>query len=85
MKGLKLRGLQGEKSDATIKLREEVLEGCEQLIWDFFNGGGQCIIYDANNGTRERRDIVAKKFDKAGIHVIMLGAWLVGYMRLVYR
>ena len=64
-------------------LREKILEGCEQLIWDFFNSGGQVVIYDANNGTRERRQAVAEKFDKAGIHVIMLGAWLVDYMRPV--
>ncbi|RPD55999.1 bifunctional 6-phosphofructo-2-kinase/fructose-2,6-bisphosphate 2-phosphatase [Lentinus tigrinus ALCF2SS1-6] len=62
----------GEKSPETIKLREKVLEGCEQTIWDFFNAGGQVVIYDANNGTRERRNAVAEKFDKAGIHVIML-------------
>ena len=64
----------GEKSEETIQLREKVLEGCEQLIWDFFNNGGQVVIYDANNGTRERRQLVAEKFDKAGIHVVMLGA-----------
>ncbi|CDO77087.1 hypothetical protein BN946_scf184473.g31 [Trametes cinnabarina] len=58
----------GEKSPETIKLRERVLEGCEQQIWDFFNAGGQVVIYDANNGTRERRNAVAEKFDKGGIH-----------------
>lgn len=50
-----------------------VSQGCEQQIWDFFNAGGQVVIYDANNGTRERRNAIAEKFDKAGIHVIMLG------------
>ena len=68
-----LKLAQGEKSPETIKLREKVLEGCEQQIWDFFNAGGQVVIYDANNGTRERRNAIAEKFDKAGIHVIMLG------------
>lgn len=58
----------------TIKLREKIFAGCEQQIWDFFNNGGQVVIYDANNGTQERRQAVAEKFDKAGIHVIMLGA-----------
>ncbi|KAI0739075.1 6-phosphofructo-2-kinase-domain-containing protein [Daedaleopsis nitida] len=62
----------GEKSPETIKLREKVLEGCEQTIWEFFDAGGQVVIYDANNGTRERRQAIAEKFDKAGIHVIML-------------
>ena len=67
----------GEKSPETIALREKVMEGCEQLIWDFFNSGGQVVIYDANNGTRVRRNAVAEKFEKAGVHVVMLGTSLV--------
>ncbi|KAI1788665.1 bifunctional 6-phosphofructo-2-kinase/fructose-2,6-bisphosphate 2-phosphatase [Ganoderma leucocontextum] len=62
----------GEKSAETIALREKVMEGCEQLIWDFFDSGGQVVIYDANNGTRVRRNAIAEKCDKAGIHVVML-------------
>lgn len=31
------------------------------------------VIYDANNGTKERRRSIAEKFVAAGIHVIMLG------------
>ena len=31
------------------------------------------MIYDANNGTKERRRSIAEKFVAAGIHVIMLG------------
>ena len=31
------------------------------------------VIYDANNGTKERRRKIAEKFVAAGIHVIMLG------------
>ncbi|KAH9039219.1 bifunctional 6-phosphofructo-2-kinase/fructose-2,6-bisphosphate 2-phosphatase [Lactarius hengduanensis] len=62
----------GMKSPETIELRQKVLEGCEQLIWDFFNAGGQCVIYDANNGRREQRRRVCEKFDKEGIHVVML-------------
>jgi 6-phosphofructo-2-kinase / fructose-2,6-biphosphatase 4 len=47
------------------------------MIWDFFDGGGQVVIYDANNGTRAARQMLAKKFDKEGIHVVMLGAlWI---------
>lgn len=62
----------GPKSPETIALRQKVSDGCEQLIWDFFDSGGQVAIYDANNGTRERRQKIAEKFDKAGIHIIML-------------
>ncbi|KAI0918520.1 hypothetical protein AcW1_009606 [Taiwanofungus camphoratus] len=61
-----------EKSPETVALRQKVSDGCEQLIWDFFDAGGQVVIYDANNGSRERRQTIAEKFDKAGIHVIML-------------
>ena len=64
----------GKKSAETIALREKIAVGCEQLIWDFFNAGGQVVIYDANNGSREARQKTADKFDQAGIHVIFLGA-----------
>jgi 6-phosphofructo-2-kinase / fructose-2,6-biphosphatase 4 len=63
----------GKKSPETIELRQKVLDGCEQLIWDFFNAGGQCVIYDANNGRREQRQRVAEKFGKDNIHVVILG------------
>jgi len=33
------------------------------------------VIYDANNGTRAQRQALAEKFDKAGIHVVMLGTF----------
>ncbi|EPS93408.1 hypothetical protein FOMPIDRAFT_76025 [Fomitopsis schrenkii] len=62
----------GEKSPETIALRKRISDGCEQLIWDFFNAKGQVLIYDANNGTKERRRSIAEKFVAAGIHVIML-------------
>lgn len=58
-----------------MRLRESVREGCEGLIWKFFETGGQVVIYDANNGTRRARKDLAEKFDKAGIHVILLGAF----------
>ncbi|ESK84441.1 cytoplasm protein [Moniliophthora roreri MCA 2997] len=61
----------GEKSPETIALRKKVSDGCEKMIWDFFETG-QVVIYDANNGTREARHTLAERFDKAGIHVIML-------------
>ncbi|KAG5642084.1 hypothetical protein DXG03_003637 [Asterophora parasitica] len=63
----------GEKSTETQELRKKVSAGCEQLIWDFFEGGGQVVIYDANNGTKAARQALAEKFDKAGIHVVLLG------------
>ncbi|KLO14372.1 6PF2K-domain-containing protein [Schizopora paradoxa] len=62
----------GEKTPETMRLRESVREGCEGLIWKFFETGGQVVIYDANNGTRRARKDLAEKFDKAGIHVILL-------------
>ncbi|KAF8843930.1 bifunctional 6-phosphofructo-2-kinase/fructose-2,6-bisphosphate 2-phosphatase [Paxillus ammoniavirescens] len=62
----------GEKSPETMALRKMVSDGCEKHIWDFFEGGGQVVVYDANNGTQKNRQTLAEKFDKAGIHVIML-------------
>ncbi|TFK46862.1 bifunctional 6-phosphofructo-2-kinase/fructose-2,6-bisphosphate 2-phosphatase [Heliocybe sulcata] len=62
----------GEKSAETMALRQSVAEGCEQQIWNFFNSGGQVVIYDANNGTRAARQKLAEKFDKEGIHVVMM-------------
>lgn len=57
-----------------MSLREKILIGCEQLIWDFFNSGGQVVVYDANNGTQEKRREIAEKADKQGIHIVFLGA-----------
>ncbi|EIM89310.1 bifunctional 6-phosphofructo-2-kinase/fructose-2,6-bisphosphate 2-phosphatase [Stereum hirsutum FP-91666 SS1] len=62
----------GEKSEETVKLRLKVQDGCEKMIWDFFNGGGQVVIYDANNGTKAQRQRLAQKFDTEGIHVVIL-------------
>lgn len=66
----------GEKSPETIALRKKISEGCENLIWDYFNGGGQVVIYDANNGTKATRNAIAERFEKHGIHVVMLGVSL---------
>jgi hypothetical protein len=65
----------GQKSPETLQLRKTVSDGCEKLIWRFFDGGGQVVIYDANNGARTQRQAIAEKFDKKGIHVIYLGAF----------
>ncbi|TEB34359.1 6PF2K-domain-containing protein [Coprinellus micaceus] len=62
----------GEKSPETIALRKKISEGCERLIWDYFNGGGQVVIYDANNGAKATRNAIAERFEKEGIHVVML-------------
>jgi 6-phosphofructo-2-kinase/fructose-2,6-biphosphatase 4 len=62
----------GEKTPDTMALRKRVSDGCEKLIWDFFEGGGQVVVYDANNGTHKARQSIAEKFDKEGIHVILL-------------
>ncbi|KAH9941581.1 bifunctional 6-phosphofructo-2-kinase/fructose-2,6-bisphosphate 2-phosphatase [Epithele typhae] len=62
----------GAKGPETLQLRQKVMESCEQLIWDFFNSGGQVVIYDANNGTRERRQLLGEKAEKNGVHIIML-------------
>ncbi|KAJ7683031.1 6-phosphofructo-2-kinase-domain-containing protein [Mycena rosella] len=62
----------GEKSAETQALRVKVSTGCEKTIWDYFEGGGQVVIYDANNGTRAARQALAQKFDQAGIHVVIL-------------
>ncbi|THH04645.1 hypothetical protein EW145_g5362 [Phellinidium pouzarii] len=64
--------MEGEKSAATKALRASVSAGCEQLLWRFFESGGQVAIYDANNGTRAARKALAERFDKEGIHVVFL-------------
>ncbi|KAG6875273.1 hypothetical protein C0992_004504 [Termitomyces sp. T32_za158] len=63
-----MTGRTGEKSPETKELRKQVSTGCEALIWEFFEGGGQVVIYDANNGSKATRQALAEKFDKAGIH-----------------
>ncbi|GJE85217.1 bifunctional 6-phosphofructo-2-kinase/fructose-2,6-bisphosphate 2-phosphatase [Phanerochaete sordida] len=62
----------GEKSPETIALRAKIAGGCEQLIWDFFDGGGQVVIYDANNGTTSKRQELAERAEARGIHIIFL-------------
>jgi 6-phosphofructo-2-kinase/fructose-2,6-biphosphatase 4 len=55
------------------------------LIWEFFDSGGQVVIYDANNGTRAAREAMAEKFENKGIHIIFLGSSpLILYRYLVH-
>ena len=64
----------GAKSDESIALRKQVADACEDTIQKFFDGGGQVVIYDANNGVKANRTRLAEKFDKLGVHVVFLGA-----------
>jgi 6-phosphofructo-2-kinase/fructose-2,6-biphosphatase 4 len=66
--------LQGEKTPETIQLRTKIQTGCEQQIFEFFDAGGQVVIYDANNGTAKARNRVAEKFSQEDIHIIFLGS-----------
>jgi len=63
----------GEKSPETEELRRSIKVGCEAQIREFFDKGGQVVIYDANNGTVKARNELAERFDKQSIHVIFLG------------
>jgi 6-phosphofructo-2-kinase / fructose-2,6-biphosphatase 4 len=56
-----------------MALRAKISGGCEQLMWEFFDAGGQVVIYDANNGTRAKRQELADKAEKAGVHIVFLG------------
>jgi 6-phosphofructo-2-kinase/fructose-2,6-biphosphatase 4 len=62
------------KSEETLALRNKIKEGIEDQVWDFFTTqGGQVVIYDANNGTKENRKELLDKFQGRGVHVIFLG------------
>ena len=63
----------GAKSEESIALRKQVADACEDTIQKFFDGGGQVVIYDANNGVKANRTRLAEKFDKLDIHVVFLG------------
>lgn len=55
-------------------MRDKIKFGLEAQIWDFFDRqGGQVVIYDANNGSREARKEVMDEFGSKGVHVIFLG------------
>lgn len=63
----------GAKSEESIALRKQVADACEDAIQRFFDGGGQVVVYDANNGVKANRTRLAEKFDELGIHVVFLG------------
>ncbi|PWN47122.1 bifunctional 6-phosphofructo-2-kinase/fructose-2,6-bisphosphate 2-phosphatase [Violaceomyces palustris] len=62
----------GPKSPETEALRKEILNGLDEGVINFFDGGGQVVIYDANNGQQARRYAIREKFGKLGIHVMFL-------------
>lgn len=67
-------------SEATGALRRRIKDELEDQIWDFFTvQGGQVVIYDANNGSKEARRRCMDKFEQRGVHVIYLGAPMVIY------
>lgn len=57
----------------SIALRKQVADACEDSILKFFDGGGQVVIYDANNGVKANRTRLAEKFHKLDTHVVFLG------------
>ena len=62
----------GPKSPETEALRKKILSDFDDTVIDFFNQGGQVVIYDANNGLQARRYAIREKFGPLGIHVMFL-------------
>ncbi|RXK41697.1 6-phosphofructo-2-kinase/fructose-2,6-bisphosphatase [Tremella mesenterica] len=61
------------RAPTTEALRKRIKGELEDQIWDFLSiQGGQVVIYDANNGTREARKECYQKFESRGVHVIFL-------------
>ncbi|GLB45228.1 putative 6-phosphofructo-2-kinase [Lyophyllum shimeji] len=62
--------------------RRKILGATKKVPPDYFTLGDKSsetqelrrkvVIYDANNGTKAARNALAEKFDKAGIHVVLL-------------
>lgn len=64
----------GKKSAETEALRMKILQEFDEQVVDFFEKGGQVVIYDANNGLQQRRYAIREKFGNAmGLHVMFLG------------
>ncbi|CAO1628719.1 unnamed protein product [Sympodiomycopsis kandeliae] len=62
----------GPKAPGTEQLRKKILAEFDDTVLDFFTSGGQVVIYDANNGTQDRRYAIRETFGKLGIHVMFL-------------
>ncbi|EPQ31690.1 uncharacterized protein PFL1_01023 [Pseudozyma flocculosa PF-1] len=62
----------GPKSAETEALRKRILDEFDETVVDYYDQGGQVVIYDANNGSQARRYAIREKFGKLGIHVMFL-------------
>lgn len=56
----------------TAQLRLRVMEMHENAIADFFVQGGQVAVYDANNSTKERRNLICERFSSMGVQVMFI-------------
>ncbi|CAD6887072.1 unnamed protein product [Tilletia controversa] len=62
----------GGRSESTEALRQSIQNGFDQTVADFFNFGGQVVIYDANNSTQKRRYGIRERFGKMGVSVMFM-------------
>ncbi|KAK0543199.1 hypothetical protein OC846_006500 [Tilletia horrida] len=60
------------RSESTESLRQSIQNGFDQTVADFFNFGGQVVIYDANNSTQRRRYAIRERFGKMGVSVMFM-------------
>ncbi|KAE8214205.1 hypothetical protein CF327_g2397 [Tilletia walkeri] len=60
------------RSEATEALRQSIQNGFDETVADFFNLGGQVVIYDANNSTQKRRYAIRERFGKMGVSVMFM-------------
>ncbi|KAK0526766.1 hypothetical protein OC842_005084 [Tilletia horrida] len=60
------------RSESTEALRQSIQNGFDQTVADFFNFGGQVVIYDANNSTQKRRYAIRERFGKMGVSVMFM-------------
>lgn len=52
--------------------RQVALEALDDMIAFFSRGGGDVAIYDATNSTRERREVVRRRCEGAGLEVVFV-------------
>jgi len=62
----------GVRSESTEALRQSIQDGFDRTVADFFNFGGQVVIYDANNSTQKRRYAIRERFGKMGVSVMFM-------------